>query len=133
MREYEARFPDKLMDGRRKESLSRVYRARYGKALPVYSPVSFGDGEPAPAVAAEPPAYEPEPTAPAKRAAPAAAPALAGDEKTVFDALGAEPLLPDELVADCGLPAQRVLTALTMLQIKKLAAKTAGNRFFKVE
>ena len=84
-------------------------------------------------MAAEPPAYEPEPTAPAKRAAPAAAPALAGDEKTVFDALGAEPLLPDELVADCGLPAQRVLTALTMLQIKKLAAKTAGNRFFKVE
>ncbi len=135
MREYEARFPDKLMDGRRREALSRVYRARYGKALPVYSPVSFGDGESAPAAAAEPPAYEPEPAvpaAPAKQAAPVATPALAGDEKTVFDALGTEPLLPDELVVACGLPAQRVLTALTMLQIKKLAAKTAGNRFFRV-
>ena len=55
-------------------------------------------------------------------------PALTDDEATVYEALTPEAVLADELVVKTGLPAQRVAAALTMLQIKKLAVKEAGNR-----
>lgn len=54
--------------------------------------------------------------------------ALTDDEATVYEALTPEAVLADELVVKTGLPAQRVAAALTMLQIKKLAVKEAGNR-----
>ena len=58
--------------------------------------------------------------------------ALTGDEAAVHAALSAEPILADELVVRTGLPAQRVSAALTMLQIKGLAQKQAGNRYCAV-
>lgn len=141
LREYERRFPDRLTDGRHKEALSNIYRARYGKAQPVYSPISFGQSEslpPEPPSGAEKPKkpapkppVQPKPPEPPEPPAARELPKLTDDERAVYDALGKEPMLPDELVARCALPARRVASALTLLQIKGLAAKAAGNRFYQ--
>lgn len=62
--------------------------------------------------------------------APAPVPeTLTLDERTVLELLSAEPIPADTLVARSGLPAQRLLAALTMLQIKQLALKLAGNQY----
>jgi len=44
--------------------------------------------------------------------------ALDGDEKTVAIAIGAKTIHVDEIIIDSGMSAQKVLTALTMLEIK---------------
>lgn len=144
LREYEPQFSDRLIDGRTKDALASVFRLRYGRALPVYTPVSFGqspeelqsgqlpdEGEKPPKAAGK----RSKKQLPAGEATPGKKepklPPLSDDEQTVYSALGEQPLLPDELVAQCALPARSVATALTMLQIKGLAVKTAGNRFYK--
>jgi len=53
---------------------------------------------------------------------------LDGDEFAVASALTKEPLHVDEICAGSGLPASRVLTALTMLEIQGFATReTTGN------
>ncbi|MFQ8808863.1 MAG: hypothetical protein ACLR8M_08050 [Oscillospiraceae bacterium] len=58
-----------------------------------------------------------------------APPALSGDEAAVYAALTPEPILADLLTEHTGLPPQRLLAAMTMLQIKGLAKKLPGNRY----
>jgi len=50
---------------------------------------------------------------------------LSGDEKTVAGAIGTEAPHVDDVIVSTGLPAQQVLTALTMLEIKGLVTRTA--------
>ena len=109
LRDYAYMFPDKLSDGRTREALEQ--------------PNPTVAGVPVGRVAETPPTPVP---------APATAPVpedLSPDEKTVLELLTAEPILADTLVARSALPAQRVLAALTMLQIKQLALKLAGNLY----
>lgn len=115
---YTYLFPDKLSDGRTKEALERLYRARFGNALPVYSPVAFDKK-----VVDNPP----ERTYIEKTTVD-----LSEDEETILALFGAEPVHCDELVARSGLPTPRVLSALTLLQIKAIVAKRNGNFFQRI-
>lgn len=108
VREYTYMFPDKLSDGRTREALEQGARS-CGVAAPIFVPASTEKE------AACPPAAAPQ--------------GLSADEQTILELLTAEPVLADTLVARSGLPAQRVLAALTMLQIKQLALKLAGNMY----
>lgn len=111
-------FPDKLTDGRTRSAMEHVYQMRYKKALPVYTPKCISDGDDKKAVdipASN--AYSDE-----KEHAP-----LTPDEQKVKALLGVEPTHSDELIARSGLPAQRVLAALTLLQLHKCAEKLPGN------
>lgn len=56
-------------------------------------------------------------------------PPCPGDEAAVYAALTPEPILADLLTEHTGLPPQRLLAAMTMLQIKGLAKKLPGNRY----
>ena len=121
LREYSCRFPGKLEDGRSKDAMRRIFQARYGLALPVYTPVVFSDtpdkkvvDNPAPKT------YSDEKELPAN---------LSEDEKKVLALLSDKAIHSDTLVAESGLPAQRVTAALTLLQIKQLALKLAGNYY----
>lgn len=108
VREYTYMFPDKLSDGRTREALEQSARS-CGVAAPVCVPAT----------------PEKEASCP-----PAAAlQDISADEQKILDLLTAEPILADTLVARSGMPAQRVLAALTMLQIKQLALKLAGNMY----
>jgi len=45
-------------------------------------------------------------------------PALSDDEKTIYDALGADSFHADEIARQCDLPVSRVASALTLLELK---------------
>lgn len=120
LREYEQMFPGKLSDGRSREAMERSFMVRFGRPAPVYTPVVV-----------EGPVDKKDIDNPEDRNysdVKEIKPALTDDEATVYEALTPEAVLADELVVKTGLPAQRVAAALTMLQIKKLAVKEAGNR-----
>ena len=56
--------------------------------------------------------------------------ALTDDEADILRALqGDKSCTPDDLVEQTGLPARRVLSALTMLQVRQLAQQAGGGRF----
>lgn len=123
LQQYIYLFPDKLIDGRKKEAMQKIYQSRFGVALPVYSPIVFReeidkksvDIPPAKLYSDEKENFS----------------TLGEDEKTVLFALQATPVHADELIAACGLPAQRVTAALTLLQIKGLAVKRPGNYYLR--
>lgn len=126
LREYSNLFPDKLSDGRSREAMERIFRSRYGMALPVYSPVVFSDdGDKK--VVDNPPGKTYSDESDNRRTVPAAP--LDGDEQTVFELLTDQPIHCDELTAKSGLPSRSVTAALTMLQIKGRAVKLAGNYY----
>lgn len=54
------------------------------------------------------------------------------DEKAVLLALGAEKLHPDELTERSGIPARRVLSALTLLEMRGHVKSAPGNLFTAV-
>lgn len=124
LREYTHLFPGKLCDGRSREAMERSFMARYGRPVPVYAPVILE--EPVDKKVIDNPENRNYSDVKEKTSA------LTGDEAAVHAALSAEPILADELVVRTGLPAQRVSAALTMLQIKGLAQKQAGNRYCAV-
>lgn len=121
LREYEHLFPGKLSDGRSREAMERGFMARFGRPAPVYTPVVLE--EPVDKKVIDNPENRNYSDVKEK------VPVLAGDETAVFAVLSEQPELADELVVRSGLPAQRVAAALTMLQIKGLARKQAGNRY----
>lgn len=121
LREYEHLFPGKLSDGRSREAMERGFMARFGRPAPVYTPVVLE--EPVDKKVIDNPENRNYSDVKEK------VPVLAGDEAAVFAVLTEQPELADELVVRSGLPAQRVAAALTMLQIKGLARKQAGNRY----
>lgn len=121
LREYEHLFPGKLSDGRSREAMESGFMARFGRPAPVYTPVVLE--EPVDKKVIDNPENRNYSDVKEK------VPVLAGDEAAVFAVLSEQPELADELVVRSGLPAQRVAAALTMLQIKGLARKQAGNRY----
>ena len=121
LREYEHLFPGKLSDGRSREAMERGFMARFGRPAPVYTPVVLE--EPVDKKVIDNPENRNYSDVKEK------VPVLAGDEAAVFAVLSEQPELADEFVVRSGLPAQRVAAALTMLQIKGLARKQAGNRY----
>ncbi len=56
---------------------------------------------------------------------------LKGHEKTVYDALGKEPLHIDQLIADTDLPAGAVNASVVSLRLKGLIKQLPGNLFTK--
>lgn len=135
LQEYTHLFPGKLADGRRREVMEQRFGSHYAAAVPA---------QPLP----ERPAKPARPAAPSPEKSPAldkkdidnpparpysdrkkAPPALSGDEAAVYAALTPEPILADLLTEHTGLPPQRLLAAMTMLQIKGLAKKLPGNRY----
>jgi len=56
---------------------------------------------------------------------------LKGHEKTVYDALGKEPLHIDQLIADTNLPAGTVNASVVSLRLKGLIKQLPGNLFTK--
>lgn len=58
-------------------------------------------------------------------------PALQPEEQTVVAALSAEPRPVDEVIAQCGMPAGKVLTILTRLSLKGVVKNHPGKRVSK--
>lgn len=56
---------------------------------------------------------------------------LDGDEKKILSFLDSEPVAMDELLERASIPANRVMTALSFLEMKKLIKKVPGNYFVK--
>jgi len=56
---------------------------------------------------------------------------LKGNEKTIYDALGKEPLHIDQVIADTNLPAGTVNAAVVSLRLKGLIKQLPGNLFAK--
>lgn len=96
-------FPDKLHDYRNKATMEHNFTARYGTSVAFCSPDATG----------------------------AADAELSDDEKAVLSHLTAEPMHADEVIAFSGLPSGRAMSALTLLQIKALAEKQAGNYYVR--
>lgn len=57
--------------------------------------------------------------------------ALSEDERRVMDLIGSEEWLVDDILAEAGLPAGKVLAALTMLQVKGVLSALPGRRVKK--
>ncbi len=57
-----------------------------------------------------------------------AQPALKPEEQEILSAIGSEQRLIDDVIAQAGLPAHKVLAVLTALQIKGVVKKHPGNR-----
>ena len=55
-------------------------------------------------------------------------PALSETEQRIVDALTKDPRLVDDVIAETGLPAAGVLSALTMLEIRGIVARHPGKR-----
>lgn len=123
LKEYLYLFSERLTDGRKAEAIERVYRARFHCAQRVYSPISFQVDDDK-KVVDNPPVriYSDEKGQETD---------ISGDELSVFTLLTDQPVHSDELTAKCGLPANRVATALTFLQIKGFAEKCSGNFYRK--
>jgi len=54
---------------------------------------------------------------------------LSGDEREVAESLKKEPLLTDEIIIATGLPAQSVLTALTMLELSGFTERGISGKY----
>lgn len=57
---------------------------------------------------------------------------LTDDQKGILSALGRKRLLVDDLVEETQTPTRRVLSALTMLQVKGYVEEAQGKRFYSV-
>lgn len=122
MQNYRYQFPDKIVNGHSREAIENMFLARYGRAMPVYSPVLTEEpGDKKSVDKSDGSAYS-------ERSTP---PKLTADESTVLLQLTEKPVHSDTLVAKTDLPSQRVMAALTMLQIKGLAEKRSGNYYVK--
>ena len=104
LREYEARFPDKLrMDGAREVPKTLGYQARQQaepKAVPPSLSASRNDLN------------------------------LTDDQILLLRALpDEEPALVDDLIDQTGIPTRRVLSALTVLEIENLVRQHSGKRY----
>jgi len=104
LREYEARFPDKLrMDGAREVPKTLGYQARQQaepKAVPPSLSASRNDLN------------------------------LTDDQILLLRALSdEEPALVDDLIDQTGIPTRRVLSALTVLEIENLVRQHSGKRY----
>lgn len=124
LQNYVHLFPDKLIDGRNKNTIEKIFTVRYGLSLPVYSPVFHAEPNDKKSVDnTQKTTYIKEKEPPAN---------LSEDEQTVLALLSHEPEHIDQLVEASNLPASRVTAAITMLQIKQLAEKQGANYFVRI-
>lgn len=123
IRNYAHMFPDKITDGRNRNTLENIFAQRYNMKLPVYSPSLIDENNDKKAVDNQPKNIYIEKHEPVMN--------LQEDEKTIFALLSNEAMHIDELVAMSKLPPQKVTAALTMLQIKQLAEKCGSNYFVR--
>jgi DNA processing protein len=65
--------------------------------------------------------------------APAETPELTGAEKTLWEAMTAEPVHIDRLAAECRLPASEALAALLSMELKSCVKQWTGMRFARVQ
>ncbi len=70
---------------------------------------------------------EPVPRHPAPRSGQ-----LAGDEKTVFEALGETEISLDDLVAKSSLPSHKVTSSLLTLEMRRLVKRLPGQYFIRI-
>lgn len=103
LREYEARFPDKLRrEGAQESPAVLGYQARQKtEPKPVPPSVSLSQNE-----------YS-----------------LTDDQIHLLQALTEEPMLVDDLIELTGIPTRRVLSALTVLEIEHLVTQHSGKRY----
>ena len=103
LREYEARFPDKLRrEGAQESPAVLGYQARQKtEPKPVPPSVSLSQNE-----------YS-----------------LTDDQIRLLQALTEEPMLVDDLIELTGIPTRRVLSALTVLEIEHLVTQHSGKRY----
>lgn len=103
LREYEGRFPEKLC--------------------------APGQASPRPQVTG----YQTEKAEPARPAKPQVDPnerGLTDDQTALLRAMdGDTPMLVDDLIEQTGIPARRVLSALTLLEIEELVTQHSGKRY----
>jgi DNA processing protein len=78
-----------------------------------------------------PEATPPVPTETAAQPAPPTL-GLAGDERTLFDALSLQQKHVDAIIQDCRLPSSRASAGLLMLELKGLVRRLPGNMFMRV-
>ena len=121
LQQYTYLFPDKLSDGRKAENARQIFLVRFGMELPVYSPV--------PVQAASDKKSVDNPSDKNYSDEKESIPNLSADETVVLDVMETEPIHCDQIAAKCGIPASRVMAALTMLQIKKRVEKLPGNYY----
>ncbi len=53
---------------------------------------------------------------------------LSEEETAIVAAIDSAPTLTDDVIANCGLPAQKVMHLITMLEIRQIVRRCAGNR-----
>ncbi|MBP3412790.1 MAG: DNA-processing protein DprA [Oscillospiraceae bacterium] len=135
---YASMFPDRLIDGRTREAAKRLYMSRYGASCTVYSPVietipRFPSAPPAPRpIKIEKEAPEPIFSTPSAMDDGDGLMELADFERKVLAVFGDEPLETDVVIARCGFEPSSVITALTMLQLKKRIIKCFGNSYQRI-
>lgn len=117
---YSHRYPDKLVDGRTKEAHARIYRARFGSALPVYSPIPETNDK---LSIDEPPVsvYSGE-----KRED------FSQEEQTVFRCIASTPVHIDRIIEECGLTTSQTTAVLTMLLIRGSIKKLDANYYQRI-
>lgn len=115
LEEYEDLYPGRLR-GSRSGAGERVSRPERGKR-PVPPPEEAGEKGP------EAPPERPHKTL------EAAGVAFTDDERDILLVLGEQTLRPDDLVERTGIPARRVLSALTMLQVQGFVREKPGSGF----
>ena len=103
LREYEARFPDKLRrDAAREEPAVLGYQAlQKAEPKPVPPSLSLSQNDLS----------------------------LTDDQISLLRALTDEPALVDDLIEQTGIPTRRVLSALTVLEIEHLVVQHSGKRY----
>lgn len=112
LRDFQERFPDKL---------------RPARDLPVWTPL------PARRQAAPEPRQKPEPEEQKESLRTVSPEAVTGDQAALLRALEAViPTQVDDLVQATGLPARRVLSALTMLEIDGCVTQHSGKRYTRL-
>ncbi|MBQ2072828.1 MAG: hypothetical protein II460_10815, partial [Oscillospiraceae bacterium] len=112
------------------EDVLEEYRGRY--------PLFFSEKDKLPPQESRP-AQRKQPAAPSKSAAPPTpAPPpdpvnLTDDQRRILDAIGAYSTHVDDITEQTGLPMARVLSQLTILEIRGLVRHEAGKRFARTE
>ena len=73
-------------------------------------------------------AIDNEPKAPYSEKIDKEDPALTADERAILTALGGSKRLVDDVIAETGLTAGKVLAAMTMLELKNVLSRLPGKR-----
>ena len=126
---YVPQFPDRLVDGRSKEGIDRLFQKRYGTRYEEYTPNPVSN-QYTRFPRRELPIDKPRrPGAPPPQGVGGLDKDLPEAEARVLAVLGFGPVELDVIIAKTRMDPTAVTTALTMLQIKKRIIKCYGNSY----